>query len=250
MARASTREGATFVFVHQSTLASALFHNTTPTPFLSFFFLIHPPASPAVSKMPGVAKKPAKRVLGDASSARQNMQASPRSAKKLKLDNGTATIGRVPVKIANGPPNASQPQKSRFEEEVLEQMSQDIESLKQTNAERDQHWQRPPLADNFNEMTHGIIMQQIDAEEGVLNGGKGTVKLFGVTEVAWPRNLPCHTANERCNRTATRYCSTSRTSSTTSTLLPRSASRRTTAMRSGPTSNQNARKPSTSIRRS
>ncbi|KAJ4351362.1 DNA-directed DNA polymerase delta [Didymosphaeria variabile] len=131
--------------------------------------------------MPGVTKTPAKRVLGDASSTRQNMQASPRSAKKLKLDNGATTNGRAPVKIANGSFNASQ-QKSRFEEEVLEQMSQDIESLKQTNAERDQHWKRPPLPNNFNEMTHGITMQQIDAEEGVLNGGKGTVKLFGVTE--------------------------------------------------------------------
>lgn len=172
--------------------------------------------------MPGVTKTPAKRVLGDASSTRQNMQASPRSAKKLKLDDGASTNGKVPVKIANGPFNASQQQKSRFEEEVLEQMSQDIESLKQTNAERDQHWQRPPLAANFNEMTHGIIMQQIDAEEGVLNGGKGTVKLFGVTEVWWiygPLESTKNKANRLCLRTVTRYYFTLRTSSTTSTSL-------------------------------
>ena len=133
--------------------------------------------------MPGVTKAPMKRVLGDASSTRQNLQASPRSAKKMKLDGGAPVSGRAPVKIANGPLNASQQQKSRFEEEVLEKISQDIETLKQTNAERDQHWKRPSLPENFGEMTHGVTMQQIDAEEGVLNGGKGTVKLFGVTEV-------------------------------------------------------------------
>lgn len=173
---------------HQSTLASALLDNTTPTFLL--FSLTSRPAISSVPNMPGVTKNPAKRVLGDASSTRQNIQASPRSAKKLKLDDGVSTNGKVPVRMANGSFNASQQQKSRFEEEVLEQMSQDIESLKQTNAERDQHWQRPPLPDNFNEMTHGITMQQIDAEEGVLNGGKGTVKLFGVTEVRRPRDPP------------------------------------------------------------
>lgn len=155
-------------------------HHADHSPY--FPLLFYRSASAIVFNMPGVTKTPAKRVLGDASSTRQNMQASPRSAKKLKLDNGATTNSRVPVKIANGSFNASQ-QKSRFEEEVLEQMSQDIESLKQTNAERDQHWKRPPLPNNFNEMTHGVTMQQIDAEEGVLNGGKGTVKLFGVTEV-------------------------------------------------------------------
>lgn len=133
--------------------------------------------------MPGVTKAPMKRVLGDASSTRQNVQASPRSAKKMKLDNGAAPNGRAPVKMANGSFNASQQQKSRFEEEVLEKLTQDIEGLKQTNAERDQQWKRPPLPENFNETTHGVIMQQIDAEEGVLHGGQGTVKLFGVTEV-------------------------------------------------------------------
>lgn len=148
--------------------------------------------------MPGVTKQPAKRVLGDASSTRQNMQASPRSAKKLKLDNEATANGKAPVKIANGSFNASQQQKSRFEEEVLEQLSQDIESLKQTNAERDQHWQRPPLPNNFNEMTHGITMQQIDAEEGVLNGGKGTIKLFGVTEVRWLRAHPLSVKLSAC----------------------------------------------------
>lgn len=133
--------------------------------------------------MSGATATTMKRALTEASNTRQNVQASPRSAKKLKLDNGVVAHGRAPVKIANGSFNASQQQKSRFEEEVLEKMSQDIESLKKSNAERDQHWERPALPEGFSEMTHGITLQQIDAEEGALNGGKGTVKLFGVTEV-------------------------------------------------------------------
>lgn len=163
---------------------------TTHLPFYCLSSLAPPWLSPRNSfTMPGVTKTPMKRVLGDASSTRQNVQASPRSAKKMKLDNGATANGRAPVKIANGSFNASSQQKSRFEEEVLEKMTQDIEELKQTNAERDQHWKRPPLPDNFNEMTHKVLMQQIDAEEGVLNGGKGTVKLFGVTEVR--NHEPC-----------------------------------------------------------
>jgi DNA polymerase delta subunit 1 len=142
--------------------------------------------------MPGaVTKAPMKRGLAEANNTRANVQASPRSAKKLKLDRGAATvgIGRAPVKIANGSFNASQPAKSRFEEEVLEKMSQDIETLKYKNAERDQQWHRPDLPEDFNEMTHSLTIQQIDAEEGVLNGGKATIKLFGVTEVGWPHVL-------------------------------------------------------------
>lgn len=137
--------------------------------------------------MPGaVAKTPMKRVLAEATNTRTNVQSSPRSAKKLKLDNGVNTNGnmRAPPKMANGSFSSSQPQKSRFEEEVLEKMSQDIETLKQTNSERDQQWKRPPLPQDFDEMRNTITFQQIDAEEGVLNGGKGTVKLFGVTEVS------------------------------------------------------------------
>jgi DNA polymerase delta subunit 1 len=136
--------------------------------------------------MPGaVTKAPMKRGLAEANNTRANVQASPRSAKKLKLEHGAATvgIGRAPPKVTNGSFNSSQPAKSRFEEEVLEKMSQDIESLKHKNAERDQQWHRPDLPEDFNEMTHSLIIQQIDAEEGVLNGGKATVKLFGVTEV-------------------------------------------------------------------
>ena len=138
--------------------------------------------------MPGaVTQTPMKRGLTEANNTRANVQASPRSAKKLKLENGAATVGtgRAPIKTANGSFNSSQPVKSRFEEEVLEKMSQDIETLKYKNAEKDQQWHRPDLPENFNERTHSLIFQQIEAEEGVLNGGKATVKLFGVTEVSW-----------------------------------------------------------------
>lgn len=137
--------------------------------------------------MPGaVMRTPKKRVLAEATNTRANVQASPRSAKKLKLDNGPTASGRVPAKSANGSFSSSQQPKSRFEEEVLEKMSQDIESLKTANAERDQQWRRPSLPEDFHEATHSLTFQQIDAEEGVLNGGKATVKLFGVTEVRIP----------------------------------------------------------------
>ncbi|ORX95879.1 DNA polymerase delta catalytic subunit [Clohesyomyces aquaticus] len=121
-----------------------------------------------------------KRVLAESTSARGNVQPSPRSAKKLKLDNNAYKNGRTPLKTANGSFNSSQP-KSQFEEEVLEKMSQDIEGLKKNNTERDQQWQRPPL-DGFNEIRDSLCFQQIEAEEGVLHGGKATVKLFGVTQ--------------------------------------------------------------------
>lgn len=127
-----------------------------------------------------------KRGLAEASNTRANVQASPRSAKKLKLDNGvgTSTPGKASAKIGHGSFNSSQPAKSRFEEEVLEKMTQDIETLRQKNTEKDQQWRRPDLPEDFNERTHSLTFQQIEAEEGVLNGGKPAIKLFGVTEVS------------------------------------------------------------------
>jgi DNA polymerase delta subunit 1 len=132
--------------------------------------------------MPGtVQRAPAKRALTEASNNRANVQASPRSVKKLKIENGSNNRG-PPVKINNGSFNSSQPAPSQFEE-TLEKMTQDIEMLKTKNTEKDQQWSRPPLAADFSEMTQSLVFQQIEAEEGVLNGGKATVKLFGVTEV-------------------------------------------------------------------
>lgn len=132
--------------------------------------------------MPGpVSRTPAKRALADASNTRANVLASPRSAKKLKLDSGNARRG-PPVKTVNGSFNSSQAAPSQFEE-TLEKMTQDMETLKEQNTEKDQQWRRPALPDDYSEMKQSLIFQQIEAEEGVLNGGRTTVKLFGVTEV-------------------------------------------------------------------
>lgn len=63
-----------------------------------------------------------------------------------------------------------------------------MSGLKKNNSEKDQQWDRPSLED-FNAETDNLIFQQIEAEEGTLNGGKATVKLFGVTEVC-PSTFP------------------------------------------------------------
>lgn len=130
--------------------------------------------------MPGpLTKTPAKRALAEASNTRTNVQPSPRSAKKLKMDNG---YDRPAIKSVNGSFGSSQPAPSQFEE-TLEKMTQEIETLKERNTESDQQWRRPPLPENFSETSHSLCFQQIEAEEGVLSGGRTTVKLFGVTEV-------------------------------------------------------------------
>lgn len=126
-----------------------------------------------------VTKTPAKRALAESSNNRVN--ASPRSAKKLKFENGSATRGSM-AKKANGSFNSSHPGPSQFED-TLEKMTQDIESLKTKNTEKDQQWKRPLLPEDFSEVTSKVVFQQIEAEESVLNGGKPAVKLFGVTEV-------------------------------------------------------------------
>ncbi|PSN65808.1 catalytic subunit DNA polymeras-like protein delta [Corynespora cassiicola Philippines] len=132
--------------------------------------------------MPGaVQRAPMKRALAEASNTRANVQASPRSVKKVKIEDGSMGGRRPPVKTANGSFNSSQP-KSQFEEEVLEKMTQEIETLKERNTEKDQQWSRPKLPEDFDESQQKLVFQQIDAEEGFINGGKATVKLFGVTE--------------------------------------------------------------------
>jgi DNA polymerase delta subunit 1 len=125
---------------------------------------------------------PAKRVLAETTNARANVQPSPRSAKKLKLDRTVVNDGRMPVKQVNGSFNSSQP-KSQFEEEVLEKMTQEMENLKRNGTEKDQQWSRPVLED-WDSPTQNLCFQQIEAEEGALNGGRTTVKLFGVTDVS------------------------------------------------------------------
>ncbi|OJJ51242.1 hypothetical protein ASPZODRAFT_87370 [Penicilliopsis zonata CBS 506.65] len=125
---------------------------------------------------------PQKRVLGEATNNVQNGVNSPNALKKRKLDTDTKTVSSP---YRNGPPKAfgssQAPQKSQFEEEVLEKLTQDINGLKENNSEKDQQWERPPLGD-FDEKKDSICFQQIDVEEGTLMGGKTAVKLFGVTE--------------------------------------------------------------------
>ncbi|RMD45123.1 hypothetical protein DV735_g64, partial [Chaetothyriales sp. CBS 134920] len=129
-----------------------------------------------------------KRVLADATNTHSRVK-SPPSAKKRKLNDSTVSgAGPLlssqprPVVYNGGRPKfgSSQP-KSHFESEVLAKMTQDIHNLKQSNAERDQQWERPPLAD-FDDSRDSLTFQQIEIEEGTLHGGKVTLKMFGVSE--------------------------------------------------------------------
>lgn len=125
---------------------------------------------------------PQKRVLGE--STRQNIPSSPASAKKRRTDVFTSSPAGPRFAGSQKDPRAklgsSQP-KSAFESEVLEKLSQDISSLKQNNTEKDQAWDRPPVVDFLPERD-SLCFQSIEAEEGTLNGGRATVKLFGVSE--------------------------------------------------------------------
>lgn len=139
--------------------------------------------------MPETAFKPHKRVLGDATKNHHNaLPISPNSAKKRKLDTGVTPTGARTLtrnESLNGKlPGSSQrsQQKSQFEEEVLEKLTQDISGLKESNSEKDQQWDRPPLVD-FDPKRDALCFQQIDVEDGAMPGGKMAVKLFGVTEV-------------------------------------------------------------------
>ncbi|AEO62895.1 caa6cf64-06a3-4efd-8d5c-cadb74274332 [Thermothielavioides terrestris] len=130
------------------------------------------------------ATLPQKRVFGEASSARRNIVATPVSSKKRRLDEPPSSPSvRFAGSQAGGRGKlASSQQKSTFESEVLERMSQDISGLKETNAEKDQVWDRPPVPRDFEPDKDALCFQAIEAEEGTLAGGQATVKLFGVTE--------------------------------------------------------------------
>ena len=87
---------------------------------------------------------------------------------------------KPPTKPANNALKSSQP--SQFEAEVLRNLTQGINRLKDKNAEKDQRWERPSL-ENFRANADTLCFQQIEAEEGLFNG-RPTIKLFGVTEVS------------------------------------------------------------------
>jgi DNA polymerase delta subunit 1 len=129
------------------------------------------------------ATLPQKRVFGEASSARRNIVATPISSKKRRLDEPSSSpVVRFGSSQNDGRGKlASSQQKSTFESEVLERMSQDISDLKQNNAEKDQVWDRPPVPHDFQPDKDSLCFQAIEAEEGTLAGGQATVKLFGVT---------------------------------------------------------------------
>ncbi|KAI0124213.1 DNA polymerase delta catalytic subunit [Xylariales sp. AK1849] len=128
--------------------------------------------------MSATATLPQKRVFGG-----RNIPPTP-SSKKRRLEPLTSSPAS---RLNSSQPGhgasklgSSQP-KSAFESEVLEKLSQDISDLKQSNSEKDQAWERPPVVD-FEPSRDNLVFQQIEAEEGTLHGGKATVKLFGVTE--------------------------------------------------------------------
>ena len=129
------------------------------------------------------ATLPQKRVFGEASSARRNIVAPPVSSKKRRLDEPSSSpAARFKNSQSDGRGKlASSQQKSTFESEVLERMSQDISDLKQNNSEKDQVWDRPPVPSDYDPEKDSLCFQSIEAEEGTIAGGQATVKLFGVT---------------------------------------------------------------------
>ncbi|PYH98460.1 hypothetical protein BO71DRAFT_480347 [Aspergillus ellipticus CBS 707.79] len=131
--------------------------------------------------MPEAVATPQKRVLGDASKNPRGVITDPSVLKKRKLGNDPVARLNPTTNGQRRVPGLSQPQKSQFEEEVLEKLTQDISELKNSNSEKDQQWERPPLGD-FDPSKENVCFQQIDAEEGTLAGGKTAVRLFGVTE--------------------------------------------------------------------
>lgn len=142
--------------------------------------------------MPAPILKPQKRVLGDSikTHANSNILPSPSDAKRRKLDLGSSpSKPKLNRNSVNKKLGSSQP-KSQFVEEVLEKLTQDINGLKQNNAEKDQKWDRPGLED-FDPSQDSLCFQQIEVEEGTLHGGQATIKLFGVTEVGAPCQK-CH----------------------------------------------------------
>jgi DNA polymerase delta subunit 1 len=130
--------------------------------------------------MPAAVLPAQASVLKDTPNGRRNIL---NSSTKRRYD-GTPVVNNLapPKKYYNGRNVGSSQPKSHFEEEVLEKLTQNINGLKQKNAEKDQQWARPDLSD-FDSNTQSLCFQQIEAEEGTLHGGKTTVKLFGCTEV-------------------------------------------------------------------
>ncbi|KAI5299106.1 DNA-directed DNA polymerase delta [Ascosphaera pollenicola] len=125
---------------------------------------------------------PQKRPLGgNAQKPESASSASSGAAKRQKLTSNGSVINRpAPVIATQSRQAALAQQKSQFVEE-LEKMTQDIEGLRTTSAEKDQQWRRPSLED-FDPETDALVLQQIECEQGNAPGGRTVVKVFGVTE--------------------------------------------------------------------
>src|SRR5262245_32528885 len=108
---------------------------------------------------------PQKRVLADASN-RRNIPSTPSATNRPRLQPLHSSPASRLNSSQQGPGSklgSSQP-KSAFESDVLEKLSQDISELKQTNSEKDQTWERPPVVD-FDPNRDSLTFQQIEAEE-------------------------------------------------------------------------------------
>ena len=153
--------------------------------------------------MPARTTHGQKRVLADSTNAHQNLPLTPIPAKKRKLEANSSPAARRIIRTTglNGKLGSSQP-KSQFEEEVLEKLTQDINSLKKRNSEKDQQWARPSL-DRFDSSKESLCFQQIEVEEGTLHGGNTAIKLFGVMEVC-PTRPPSHTTDRADEDTSPR----------------------------------------------
>ena len=136
-----------------------------------------------------------KRVLADTSSNSRSAPKSPNSMKKRKVETESSVKISSSQNAQRRVVGSSQQQKSQFEVEVLEKLTQDINGLKDSNFEKDQQWERPPLR-AFDPAKDNICFQQIDAEEGTVTGGKTAVRLFGVNEVKLPALKPSHLASD------------------------------------------------------
>ena len=104
---------------------------------------------------------------------------APSTASKKRRVANTQDVSKAPtISLSQNAPMSS------FEEE-LGNLTQEINHLRATGSERDQNWPRPDLDPAWNPETDSLLFQQIDIEEGTLNG-MTAIRLFGVTGVITP----------------------------------------------------------------
>lgn len=131
---------------------------------------------------------PQKRVLAESRTGQNVPPATPSSAKKRRTDVFSSSPAFMSSQQNGKNKFGSSQPKSQFETEVLEKLSQNMSDIKQNNTEKDQVWERPAVT-NFSPQQDSLCFQSIEAEEGTLNGGNATVKLFGVTQEGYSAML-------------------------------------------------------------